>query len=137
MKTLGIDLSANPLKTGACLIDWESTAVTFLRRPTVDDELVAAAAGSDMTAIDVPLGWPDEFIDAVVAHRDATGWPPASREPPADRVPLRYRLTDLALIAAGARPLSVSTDRIGVAAMRGARPSICLLLRACRWTDPA
>lgn len=33
---------------------------------------------------------------------------------------LRYRVTDLAVIAAGAHPLSVSTDRIGVAAMRGA-----------------
>lgn len=121
MKTLGIDLSANPLKTGACQIEWASGGVAFLRRPAVDEELVAAAAASDMTAIDVPLGWPDEFIDALVAHRDTTGWPSASVEPPADRVPLRYRVTDLAVIAAGARPLSVSTDRIGVAAMRGAR----------------
>ena len=121
MNTLGIDLSANPLKTGACQIDWVSAAVTFLRRPAGDDELVAAVAASDMTGIDVPLGWPDAFIDAVAAHRDRAGWPPASVQPPGDRVPLRYRVTDLALIAAGAHPLSVSTDRIGVAAMRGAR----------------
>jgi len=121
MRTLGIDLSANPKKTGACHVDWRSLGVTFLRRPVADEDLVEAAASSDMTAIDVPLGWPVEFVDALVAHRDGTGWPSVSVEPPADRVPLRYRVTDLAVIAAGARPLSVSTDRIGVAAMRGAR----------------
>ena len=44
-----------------------------------------------------------------------------SVEPPGDRVPLRYRVADLAVMAGGGRPLSVSTDRIGVAAMRGAR----------------
>lgn len=38
-----------------------------------------------------------------------------------DREPLRFRATDLAVRRAGAQPLSVSTDRIGVAAMRGAR----------------
>lgn len=63
MRTLGIDLSANPLKTGACQIDWTSGRVAFLPRPAADDELVVAAAASDMTAIDVPLGWPDEFIE--------------------------------------------------------------------------
>jgi len=121
MRTLGIDLSANPAKTGACRIDWDSREVAFLRRPVADEELVAAAASSDMTGIDVPLGWPDAFVDAVVAHRDGTGWPTVSVEPPADRVPLRYRRTDLAVIADGGRPMSVSSDRIGVAAMRGAR----------------
>lgn len=121
MRTLGIDLSANPMKTGACQIDWGSGGVAFLSRPVVDEELVVAAASSDMTAIDVPLGWPDEFVDALVAHREGPGWPSVSLEPPADRVALRYRVTDLAVMAAGARPLSVSTDRIGVAAMRGAR----------------
>src|SRR3546814_4905134 len=74
-----------------------------------------------MAAIDVPLGWPDEFIDAVVAHRDRRGWPPIAAEPPEDRLPLRYRTTDLLTRISGAQPLSVSSDLIGVAAMRGAR----------------
>ncbi len=76
---------------------------------------------ADLTAIDVPLGWPDRFIDAVVAHRDRTGWPPMGTTPPGDRVSLRYRTTDLVTIDGGSQPLSVSSDRIGVAAMRGAR----------------
>ena len=70
MRTLGIDLSASPTKTGACQIDWQSLEVAFFRRPVADEDLVVAAASSDMIAIDVPLGWPEEFVDALVAHRD-------------------------------------------------------------------
>jgi predicted nuclease with RNAse H fold len=119
--TLGIDRSANPIKTGACEIDWAAGTVNFLDRPTHDDALVEAALRADMIGIDVPLGWPDAFIDALVAHRDRAGWPPVASEPPADRVALSYRTTDLVARAGGAMPLSVSADRIGVAAMRGAR----------------
>lgn len=127
MRTLGIDLSANPANTGACSIDWDAGTVAFLARPATDDELVAAAVASDMTAIDVPLGWPDRFVEAIVAHHGMKGWPPVATPSPADRVPLRYRVTDLAAVAAGARPLSVSSDLIGVAAMRGARLQYLLL----------
>jgi predicted nuclease with RNAse H fold len=62
LRTLGIDLSADPSRTGACEIDWSAGTVSFLRRPAPDDVLVAAAVASDMTAIDVPLGWPDAFV---------------------------------------------------------------------------
>ncbi len=126
MKTLGIDLSANPAKTGACEIDWTTGAVTLLERPTTDEQIVAAARDADMVAFDVPLGWPDAFVEAIVAHHDGAGWPPAGTEPPADRVPLRYRTTDLVTRAGGAQPLSVSSDLIGVAAMRGARLQLLL-----------
>jgi predicted nuclease with RNAse H fold len=121
MRTLGIDLSANPAKTGACEVDWDAGAVTLLDRPTNDEELVEAVQHADLTAIDVPLGWPDGFIEAVVAHRDHTGWPPIGTAPPEDRIRLRYRTTDLVTLLGGSQPLSVSSDRIGVAAMRGAR----------------
>ncbi|MDQ3639874.1 MAG: DUF429 domain-containing protein [Actinomycetota bacterium] len=121
MRTLGIDLSANPTKTGACEVDWDTGAITFLDRPTSDEQLVEAAQRADLTAIDVPLGWPDGFIDAVVAHRDRTGWPPIGTAPPEARIPLRYRTTDLLTRTGGSQPLSVSSDLIGVAAMRGAR----------------
>ncbi len=116
-----MDLSADPTKTGACLIDWDAGTVAFLDRPTGDEALVEAALDADMIGIDVPLGWPDDFVAALVAHRDGTGWPPVGLDPPADRVALSYRTTDLLARASGARPLSVSSDRIGVAAMRGAR----------------
>lgn len=121
LKTFGIDLSADPSRTGACEIDWSSGTVSLLGPPATDEALVAAAVAADMTAIDVPLGWPDDFVEAVAAHHRRMGWPPAPVVPPADRVPLRYRLTDRVLMAGGGRPLSVSSDLIGVAAMRGAR----------------
>lgn len=121
MKTLGIDLSADPSRTGACEVDWSAGTVSLMGPGPTDDALVAAAVAADMTAIDVPLGWPDGFVDAVVAHHQGKGWPPSSVAPPLDRLPLRYRLTDRVVMAGGGRPLSVSSDLIGVAAMRGAR----------------
>src|SRR5262245_6136014 len=121
MKTLGIDLSADPAKTGACEVDWHAGTVVLLPRPTGDEDLVEAARTADLIAIDVPLGWPDHFIDALVEHREQTGWPPLATPPPSDRQPLRFRRTDTLLQSRGFLPLSVSSDRIGVAAMRGAR----------------
>lgn len=121
MRTLGIDLSANPAKTGVCLIDWAAGSLRFLDRPMTDDELVVAIADSDLAGIDVPLGWPDAFVAAVSSHHAGDGWPPAPVAPPLDRAPLRFRRTDVLAQARGARPLSVSSDLIGVAAMRGAR----------------
>jgi predicted nuclease with RNAse H fold len=121
MRTLGIDLSANPAKTGVCLIDWDAGSVELLHRPMTDEELVPQIADCDLAGIDVPLGWPDEFVAAVAAHHTSSGWPPVGVSPPGDREPLRFRRTDVLARAHGARPLSVSSDLIGVAAMRGAR----------------
>lgn len=121
MRTLGIDLSANPDKTGACSIDWDTGTLKFIDRPASDEMLVEAIAAADMTGIDIPLGWPDRFVAAINSHHRLDPWPPAATQPPLDREPLRFRVTDLITRAGGAQPLSVSTDRIGVAAMRGAR----------------
>jgi predicted nuclease with RNAse H fold len=121
MRTLGIDLSANPTKTGACAIDWSTGAVELVDRPATDDALVDAIVGADMTGIDVPLGWPDAFVDAITSHHNGAAWTVADVPPPGDREPLRFRTTDIVTRASGSLPLSVSTDRIGVAALRGAR----------------
>ena len=121
MRTLGIDLAASPANTAGCLIDWTERTAVLLERP-VDDEAIVRTAGTvELTGIDVPFGWPDAFVAAVAAHHAGRGWPPVDTDPPADRVPLRFRVTDLDLMSRGDRPLSVSTERIGVAAMRGAR----------------
>lgn len=114
--TLGIDLAADPRKTACCLVDWERHTVEVLPGSLPDEELVRQIMRSDVTAIDVPLGWPDRFVDAVVAHRDHRSWPAED----GDRVPLRFRRTDEVLRNRGIHPLSVSSDLIGVPAMRGA-----------------
>ena len=129
MLTVGVDLAADPAKTGMCAVDWAGPEILVHARPITDDQIVDAVVRADVTGFDVPLGWPDGFIDAITAHRDQRGWPPVEVEPPEDREALRVRLTDLFEIATGARPLSVSTDRIGVAAMRGARLQDLLVAR--------
>jgi predicted nuclease with RNAse H fold len=121
VKTLGIDLSANEMKTGVCLIDWPAGVVQFLPRPAKDEAIVQLMGEVHMTGLHVPLGWPDTFVDAVVAHRNGDPWPVVDTAPPLDRLPLRFRLTDVLLMSDGARPLSPSTDRHGVSVMRGAR----------------
>lgn len=121
MKTLGIDLAAQPVNTSTCLIDWtgEFPAVTDLRSGVTDDELLDAISFADKVAIDAPFGWPDQFVEAVTAHRNRAGWPGSGEDQDVYRFHLSFRTTDRRLIEGGARrPLSVSTDLIGVVAMR-------------------
>jgi predicted nuclease with RNAse H fold len=119
MITAGVDLAAQPERTAACRIEWADgrAAVIDLAARDVDDERIAALlTASERTGVDVPLGWPDAFIAAVSAHHAARPW--AGRA----TTGLRMRATDEWVHRRTGRwPLSVSTDRIGVPALRAAR----------------
>ncbi|HEY7121871.1 MAG TPA: DUF429 domain-containing protein [Solirubrobacterales bacterium] len=121
MRTLGIDLAAQPANTSACAIEWGPgrPIVSDLRSGLNDQALLEAIDGADKVAIDAPFGWPDEFVQAVDAHSNRAGWPGSGEDQDVYRFRLSFRATDRRLIEQGARrPLSVSTDLIGVVAMR-------------------
>lgn len=121
VSTLGIDLSADPRQTAACSITWPAGRQGRVDRLLLgsregdgldNDRLTRLIDASDLSGIDAPFGWPVAFVAAVRRWRDSEGWaagPDVSR--------LRYRETDLRL-PGGRRPLSVSSDLIGVTAMR-------------------
>jgi hypothetical protein len=123
MLTLGIDLSADARKTAACLVEWEGGEAR-VHRPLLgfkDPALLDLMAGQsgcrqpDWIGIDAPFGWPAPFVAAVSAWEVGAPWQASDA---AARVALRYRATDLYCEAVSRRALSVSTDRLGVTAMR-------------------
>lgn len=123
MLTAGIDLASQPAKTGAVVIDWSGPAPIVVQAMRgADDADVAAmcaaiASAGGKVGIDCPLGWPVAFVQYVTAHAARLPLPyplPTSAE-------LRLRVTDHVQVAAGRRPLSVSTDKLGSTALRAAR----------------
>jgi predicted nuclease with RNAse H fold len=118
MRNLGVDFASQPNNTAACLIKWlDGRAVVELIERRVDDSrLIVLASSADKIGLDVPFGWPIDFVSALFAHHEQKPWPPATTHA------LRFRRTDLFVHqATGTWPLSVSTDRIGIAAFRAAR----------------
>jgi predicted nuclease with RNAse H fold len=124
MRTLGIDLAAQPEKTAVCEIAWLSGRALpqAPKRGAEDDELLDRMADADWVGIDAPFGWPDRMVDAIHDFARENTWP-------ADAAPerLRYRNTDWFVHEFVAEntdpprsvwPLSVSSDRIAVCAWR-------------------
>lgn len=115
MRTLGIDLAAADKQTAAAIIDWcGSTArVESIESSVSDARLLELIHEADKTGIDVPLGWPEEFIEFITAHQNHEALPPYQRNR------LWHRETDRFVYQhSKQRPLSVSADRIGITAMR-------------------
>jgi predicted nuclease with RNAse H fold len=122
-RTVGIDLSSQPEHTAACSIDWLDgrAMVVGVEVAADDDRITELMGGADKVGIDAPLGWPVAFAEAVHGHsRDGT-WPD-NYEHRTGALAMRYRRTDLWVWKdLGMRPpLSVSTDRIALPAMRAA-----------------
>jgi len=115
MRTLGIDLAAEPTRTAACLIEWHpgQAVVQDLLTGCDDQKLLMMIGEADRVGIAAPFGWPDAFINAITLHHSFGRWPGP------DRKSLRFRASDRFVTdLTGLWPLSVSTDRIGVTAMR-------------------
>ena len=118
MRTLGVDLASSPVRTAACVIRWEMRVarVEHLQAGVDDDGLRRLIVDVDKVGIDVPFGWPGDFVASVSAHHEMEAWPGF------DSADLRLRRTDeFVWKKTGRQPLSVSADKLAVPAFRAAR----------------
>lgn len=116
VRIAGIDLASQAVRTGLAILSVDAAAlrVEQLDVGVHDSAIIEAVMQSVKTGVDVPLGWPDRFVELLSAHhagrsQQCAGW----------RTEAVLRLTDRALQEDfGLRPLSVSTDRIAYPALR-------------------
>jgi len=135
MKTMGVDLASAAEKTAWCVLEWRRGAakVVDLQLGADDLQLVSAAADADHVGVDAPCGWPRAFVEMLHREPQPMTWP-------ADRDALRYRATDhFVKQVTGLWPLSVSSDLIGVVAMRcrGLLARLAKVGKACVEVYPA
>jgi hypothetical protein len=122
MRTLGIDLSADDRRTAACAIDWRegradvAAPVLGLDDAALREQVAAVLRAGGWVGLDAPFSWPVGFRAALAEHGRAGGWAKDWRD-----ARHQFRATDLFVAARGRHPLSVSTNLIGVTAMRAAR----------------
>jgi len=120
--TAGVDLSAEPKGTALAVVEWLSGSAILreLRLGVSDEPVLEIASRVDKLGIDCALGWPEDFISFLNAQKDFST--PHYFDGGMDwRRQLSYRETDRhARELTGRWPLSVSTDRLGLTAMRAA-----------------
>ncbi len=116
MITLGIDLAAQPRDTATCVVTWGERVVIDIPSTNADDVRLATLIGNaDRVGIDVPFGWPLPFVDALSGYYEGRAW----RAGHGDAVQLR-KTDQVVKRLTGKRPLSVSSDKIAITAMRAA-----------------
>lgn len=121
MLTAGVDLAAEPKGTALAIVEWSAglSKVVDVQLGVSDEPIVKIASQVDKLGIDCALGWPQEFVNFMTQQADAhlaghnfdggMEW----------RRRLAYRETDRHVREVTGRwPLSVSTDRLGLTAMR-------------------
>src|SRR5699024_11772353 len=95
-----------------------SSIVSVAQLGADDDAVVDAIVMADRAGIDVPLGWPDEFVRFVQAHASGDTERP-ERAGARWRRRLAMRVTDENVYGrTGLTPLSVLPDRIANPAIR-------------------
>ncbi|HEY6469370.1 MAG TPA: DUF429 domain-containing protein [Candidatus Dormibacteraeota bacterium] len=131
MRTTGIDVASQDARTAICTIRWEDgfAEIEPLGVPgATDDQIRRSIVTSDRVGVDIPLGWPAAFVDAVSRHHCGEQWT-ATTDAEGMKA-LRLRETDRWITANAQRPsdrrarchpMSVSTNLIAIPAMRMAR----------------
>ena len=120
MQFYGIDLAAQPHNTGLARLrdDDGAIQVEAVEAGLRNAGLIQAVQDADMTGIDVPFGWPVNFIQMLQDHASAALQVPDFTDQ-AWRRQLTMRATDLDVHQrTGLIPLSVSTNFIAYPAFR-------------------
>jgi predicted nuclease with RNAse H fold len=116
----GIDLAGEPKGTALALIEFSTNKakLIYLEQGLDDEALIAKTHNADKVGIDCAFGWPIKFSEFIKNHQDLTnqdlkdGGMDYRRE-------LSFRETDREIRRLTGRwPLSVSTDRLGLTAIR-------------------
>ena len=129
MRTLGIDLGAQPKKTAVCAIDWRDDGTVAVEIPEIgfdDPALLHAMSGADAVGIDAPFGWPRFIVEHLPRYAAKGSWPPKPERAGDEWLDsIRYRETDRFVrtwtektLGFRLSPLSVSSDRIAFCAWR-------------------
>ena len=123
MITAGIDLAAEPKATALALIEWgkNQAELQLLSLGVNDEQIVGLAKSADKIGIDCAFGWPVEFFEFLTQHMNPNQKPKGIDGAMDWRRTLSHRETDREVRKITGRwPLSVSTDRLGLTAMRNA-----------------
>jgi predicted nuclease with RNAse H fold len=121
--TAGIDLAAEPKATAIALIEWtkKEAILKDLQLGLSDEQLVKLTKGSNKIGIDCAFGWPVEFFEFLNQHMNPNQKPKGIDGAMEWRRTLSFRETDREVRKLTGRwPLSVSTDRLALTAMRNA-----------------
>ena len=127
-------MAAEPKGTALAVIDWQPDRATLvdLHLEVTDQTIVEASGDVTKLGIDCALGWPVDFVNFIagqIAHAgqiaDASSTAAPELSPFSGDLDLRrrlaYRETDRQVRAhTGRWPLSVSTDRLAMTAIRAA-----------------
>lgn len=121
MLTVGVDLAAEPKGTAVAQISWRAGRARLINLSlgVTDADIVKLAKVSDKTGIDCALGWPAPFVEFLQNHSSQSHQLTDDFGSIDWRRELSYRETDRVVRELTGRwPLSVSTDRLGVTALR-------------------
>ena len=120
MITAGIDLAAEPKGTALAILEFANNKanLVFLEQDLDDQTLIEQTINADKIGIDCAFGWPIEFAKFIAKHQDPTNKDLIDGGMDFRRN-LSHRQTDRQIRELTGRwPLSVSTDRLGLTAMR-------------------
>ena len=120
MLVAGIDLAAEPKGTALALIEFKANIaeLVFLEQGLDDQALIDKTIKANKVGIDCAFGWPIEFAKFIAQNQDPKNKNPIDGGMDFRRT-LSFRETDRVIKELTGRwPLSVSTDRLGLTAMR-------------------